>query len=464
MALRRSVVLVPLWAAACGARSELLFEEAPVASGGASGGGASSSGRSGGAPGRGSGESPGRGGSEPTLLVDETFPEPAAAPEVALAMAPSGEAAVFFFKSREDSVGHARWSGVSWEPAPSGTQEGIERVRRAWIAEDGARAWVSYVAKKESPSYPLSSEVFVGGLPQGFSMSFQAFRLPRTSASFDAPPEDVAVGPEGDTAAAFLSHSRKQYVFRNTTASGVVAGFLSPLAAGKERAGALIGFPNGIYWEEARYFGRTSLITFSDFIEETSVGWFGQDAMVAIGLTYTKHDVGWGAWRIAAPPDREDVSLIRVARLEADRAPQFFELAIGVTDFAEGGGIAIGDDESFGVVLWAQRFPHKSQVRFAVIQDGLLFEKSSFDLPTEASCRVSSPMFAQRALRFLASAHCSDGSAYLFGMDWFWPLPGKVASLPAVAINEDGSIGLALWTEEDGQNGDYLIQTRTLVW
>ncbi len=480
MALRWNVIVAPLFAVACGARSGLLLEDAPVI---ADGSGGSSSGRSEGEPGSGDGPGAGGGGApgsgggpgvplgsggepgfweEEPLGIEGAYPARASSPDIALAMAPATQSAVFFFATREGSVGQARWFGDEWEPGADGTERGVQSVRRAWIADDGLRSWVSYAPAEGSPSYPLSSEVFSGGLPLGSSTSFQEFQLPRGLGNFDAPTVDIAVSRSGDTVVAFLGHGRKHYVFESRSLGGVVAGFLPPLAAGKSKAGALIGFPSGIYWEEARSIDLMSP-SFSGFIDEASDGWFGDNPMVPFGLVYTKEDVAWGAWRIA-PSFNQSVSIIRVARLESDKAPRFFELATASSEFAEGGGLAVDQSGRLPLVLWAERFPSKTEVHIAMLENGLLSEKAVHGLETDAPCRVSTPALAESFERLIASAHCSDGSAYLFGVNWAWRLPDRVAGLPAIALNENGSLGFAVWTEDAGQAGEYRIRMRTLTW
>lgn len=409
----------------------------------------------------GSGGEPGLWDEEP-LGIEGAYPARPSSPDIALAMAPATQSAVFFFTTREGSVGQARWFGDEWEPGTDGTARGVQSVRRAWIADDGLRSWVSYAPAEGSPSYPLSSEVFSGGLPLGFSTSFQEFQLPRGLGNFDAPTVDIAVSRSGDTAVAFLGHGRKHYVFERGSVGGVAAGFLPPLAAGKSKAGALIGFPNGIYWEEARSSDLISLSS-SGFIDETAEGWFGNNPMVPFGLAYAKDDVAWGAWRVA-PPSDQSASTIKIARLESDRTPQILELTAASSEFALGGGLAVRQNGSVPLVVWAERFPSKTEVHIAMLGDGLLSERAVHELETDAPCRVNTPALAESSERLIASAHCSDGRAYLFGMTWAWRLPDRVAGLPAIALNENGTLGFAVWTEDAGQAGAYNIRMRTFTW
>jgi|GEM_PF-3933498 len=102
---------------------------------------------------------------------------------------------------------------------------------------------------------------------------------------------------------------------------------------------------------------------------------------------------------------------------------------------------------------WGYELSNESQGRLAWIKDGVTSEGPTFLFDSPSLCRMSAPVLSASGHRVLGSVRCSDGTAYLFGETWAWRGPGAIADLPAVALNESGSLGLAAWTEGSGQGG-----------
>lgn len=496
-----------LWAVACGARSGLIvddnstfFPEGPSDLGaGASnpgqsgGGGAPGAGAApsiGGAPGVGAapdvgGGPMGAGGSgasepwtpsptgggptfgdhEPEVVEQGTYPERALLPDLALAMTRSGEAAVLFFTSESAHIGQGRWFGEEWKPEHEGTEVGVHGVKRAWIREDGLLSWVSYAVESGTP--PLSSEVFSGGLPMGFSTSFEEFRLPLGPGNFEAPPSDIILGPSGNAVAAELSSRQFQYTVDDVSALGDDHGAPCALAAGETGVSSLYSVGDQLLWDDARYDGDL-------FLHPTRVDGAAQGepdrVFLPVGLAYTDDDVAWGAWKVVEPGNTATFPYLRAGELSPDGDHELWDLyVVSAAPFAYGGGLAVTPDGNTAVVLWGylpstQASPAGSHARMAWIKDNLLIEGTTHDFLTTSSCRIGPPSLAGSGEQVIASAHCSDGSGFLFGLDWLVRLPGKVAGLPAVAIDESGAVALAAWTERDGATDRYRIQLRTLTW
>lgn len=500
MVLRWRGVAVSLLAVACGSRSSLLVEDSLATSDGATGSGASNPGRAGGgaagsgaapsvgaAPGSGavgnaggsgavgnaggSGAVGNAGGSvdfddyEP-MLAGETYPEKVGAPELALAMAPNGEAAVLFFRTQNGSVGQARWFGVDWEAGLPGTDPGVKKVTGAWISEDGYRSWVSYEFEEESSPYPLGSEIFSGGIPFGVTTSIDEFQLPYEQRSFAKPPVEIVIGRTGAAVAAFLETNRFQYLSRDDSALGDDTSFVFPhtLAAGLDCSGALISLHDRVVWNDARSTGSSLLLTTVP-VDGADLSGLPLYTFVPFGLAYAGDDSAWGAWRVVPPIETSSAALIRFGFLRPGGDHLTWELpAIPSPRFLSGGGLAVSRDGQVAALTWGYRFfAREAQVRLAWIKNWRASEGVTYTLETRSLCRVSAPVVSASGHRVIATAHCADGGAYLLGTNWLLKLSESATDLPALALSDPGDKGLIAWTEwEPGGAGH--IETRTLVW
>ena len=500
MVLRWRGVAVSLLAVACGSRSSLLVEDSLATSDGATGSGASNPGRAGGgaagsgaapsvgaAPGSGavgnaggsgavgnaggSGAVGNAGGSvdfddyEPTI-AGGIYPGKVGAPELALAMAPSGEAAVLFFRTKNGSVGQARWFGVDWEAGLPGTDPSVARVAGAWISEDGYRSWVSYESTQGSSPYPLGSEIFSGGIPFGVTTSVDEFQLPYEQRSFATPPVEIVIGRTGAAVAAFLEANRFQYLTKDDSALGDDTSFVFPhtLAAGLDSSGALISLHDRVVWDDARWTGSSLLLTTVP-VDGTDLSGLPLYTFVPFGLAYAGDDSAWGAWRVVPPIETSSAALIRFGLLRPGGDHLTWELpTIPSPRFLSGGGLTVSRDGQVAALTWGYRFfAEESQVRLAWIKNGRVNDGVTYTLETRSLCRVSAPAVSASGHRVIATAHCSDGGAYLVGTSWLVKLTESALDLPVFALSDPGDIGLVAWTEWQPWDVGH-VETRTLVW
>jgi len=505
MAMRWRGLTVSLFVVACGARSSLLLEDGPITADGDSGSGASKPAGGGGAPGSGASASvgaasgvggaaggggrPGSGGAlaaggsglgggpfstggridfedyEPTVTAI-TYPERAASPALALAISPSGEAAVVFFTTEKGHVGQARWLGASWEPGLDGTDDRVRTVTNAWLSEDGYRSWVSYEFARGSSPYPLGSEIFSGGLPFGVTTSIEEFQLPYRQVSFEKPPLEVVLDRSGDTGAAFLDTSRFQYMVRDWSVPGSDSSYVLPhvMAALEDCPSALISLRDQVLWEDARYDGTG--ITLSHIpVDGAFMSRLPRHTFVPFGLSYSASSSVWGAWRVVPPASDSSEAFIRFGLLRTGGDHLIWEFpTIRSPRFIEGGGLTVSRDGEVAATTWGYRLANASAVRLAWIKNWVSNEGITVPLETPSLCRVSAPALSASGHRLIASAHCSDGRAYLLAPNWQLSLSDWAADLPKIALSDSGNQGFVAWTEWVPGDSRYRIETRVLVW